>query len=254
MAVLQSNRERKLKLQELNPFITCKLCSGYLIRPTTITECLHTFCRSCIVKHLQDSDDNQCPICAILIHETNPFDMLRSDQTLEDVIYKLVPNLQENEQKREIHFHEEHKSDEEKETNEENKENNAAIPDSTTDEPAGKRVKLSADDYDSKENFHRDDPQIGVCLECLNDNSLQDPPVRELVRKYIRCSSRLTIAQVKKFLKVKLDLKTADQVEVMCNGEIMGKDHTLEFVYMTRWRIKEGSVLTLQYRPRMDFF
>ena len=28
------------------------------------------------------------------------------------------------------------------------------------------------------------------------------------------------------------------KVEVMCNGEIMGKDHTLEFVYMTRWRIK----------------
>lgn len=24
----------------------------------------------------------------------------------------------------------------------------------------------------------------------------------------------------------------------MCNGEIMGKDHTLEFVFMTRWRIK----------------
>ena len=24
----------------------------------------------------------------------------------------------------------------------------------------------------------------------------------------------------------------------MCNGEIMGKDHTLEFVYMTRWRVK----------------
>ena len=34
-------------------------------------------CRSCIVKYLQDNDDNQCPICAILIHETNPFDMLR---------------------------------------------------------------------------------------------------------------------------------------------------------------------------------
>ena len=36
--------------------------------------------------------------------------------------------------------------------------------------------------------------------------------MRELVRKYIRCSSRLTIAQIKKFLKVKLDLRTADQV------------------------------------------
>lgn len=29
-------------------------------------------------------------------------------------------------------------------------------------EPTRKRTKLSAE-----ENFHRDDPQIGVCLECL---------------------------------------------------------------------------------------
>ena len=29
------------------------------------------------MKYLQDNDDNQCPICAILIHETNPFEMLR---------------------------------------------------------------------------------------------------------------------------------------------------------------------------------
>lgn len=254
MAVLQSNRERKIKLQELNSLITCELCRGYLIKPTTITECLHTFCRSCIVKHLQDKDDNLCPICAILIHETNPFEMLRSDQTLEDVIYKLIPSLQENEQNRVRKFYEQHKSEDENKIKEERQENGSAVPDSTTDEPAVKRVKLLAGDDDSKENFHRDDPQIGVCLECLSDNSIEEQPVKELVRKYIRCSSRLTIAQVKKFLKVKLNLKTADQVEVMCNGEIMGKDHTLEFVYMTRWRIKEGTLLTLQYRPRTDFY
>ena len=47
---------------------------------------------------------------------------------------------------------------------------------------------------------------------CFSDNSVQEQPIKELVRKYIRCSSRLTIAQVKKFLKVKLDLRTADQV------------------------------------------
>lgn len=253
MAVLQSNREIKLKIQELNSFITCELCRGYLIKPTTITECLHTFCRSCIVKYLQDNDDNQCPICAILIHETNPFEMLRSDQTLEDVICKLVPCLQENEQKRENEFYEQHRPEDEKKINEGEIEKRTAVPDSTTDEPAYKKVKLSAD-YNGRDNFHRDDPQIGVCLECLSDKSVQEHAVRELVRKYIRCSSRLTIAQVKKFLKVKLNLKTAEQVEIMCNGEIMGKDHTLEFVYMTRWRIKEGSVLTLQYRPRMDFY
>ncbi|PFX25696.1 polycomb group RING finger protein 5-A-like [Stylophora pistillata] len=253
MAVLQSNREKKLKLQDLNSFITCKLCSGYLIKPTTITECLHTFCRSCIVRYLQDRDDNKCPTCSILIHETNPFEMLRSDQTLEDVVYKLVPALQANEEEREREFYMQQSVEERKKINEEPKENGTNAFDSTDYKLASKRVKLSGDEYDSGENFHRDDPQIGVCLERLCDNSVQEQPIRELVRKYIRCSSRLTIAQVKKFLKVKLDLRTADQVEVMCNGEIMGKDHTLEFVYMTRWRIKEGSLLTLQYRPRMDF-
>ncbi|XP_078359048.1 polycomb group RING finger protein 5-A-like isoform X2 [Oculina patagonica] len=247
MAVLQSNRERKLKLQDLNSFITCELCRGYLIKPTTITECLHTFCRSCIVKYLQDSDDNKCPTCSIQIHETNPFDLIRPDKTLEDVIYKLVPKLQENEQRREREFREQHNSKNKRKTKEveEIKEN---VPDYAA-EPVSKRIKLST----AEENFHRDEPQIGVCLECLNDNTVQEQPVRELVRKYIRCSSRLTIAQIKKFLKVKLDLRTADQVEVMCNGEIMGKDHTLEFVYMTRWRVKARSVLVLQYRPRLDF-
>jgi len=200
------------------------------------------------VKHLQENDDNNCPSCSSQIHETNPFDLLRSDKTLEDIIYKLVPELQESERRREREFREQLLSQNEKETKEaEETIENAS--DSAAD-PAKKRIKLSA----IEENFHRDDPQIGVCLECLIDNSVQaEHPVKELVRKYIRCSSRLTIAQVKKFLKVKLNLKTADQVEVMCNGEIMGKDHTLEFVYMTRWRVKEESVLVLQYRPRLDF-
>lgn len=253
MAVLQSNREIKLKLQELNSYITCELCRGYLVKPTTITECLHTFCRSCIVKYFQDSDDNQCPICGILIHETNPFEMLRSDQTLQDVISKILPCLQENEVKREKEFYEQQRLEDQKKIEDEEMQNANSVLESRTDEPEIKKEKLSAD-CNSKENFHRDDPQIGVCLECLSDKSVQEQPVRELVRKYIRCSSRLTIAQVKKFLKVKLNLSTADQIEIMCNGEIMGKDHTLEFVYMTRWRIKEGSLLTLQYRPRMDFY
>ena len=41
--------------------------------------------------------------------------------------------------------------------------------DSTNDEPASKRAKPSGPGIDNanKENFHRDDPQIGVCLECL---------------------------------------------------------------------------------------
>lgn len=32
------------------------------------------------------------------------------------------------------------------------------------------------------------------------------------------------------------------QLDVLCNGEIMGRDHTLEFIYMTRWRLHGDNV------------
>ncbi len=34
--------ERRIRLKSLNPHITCKICRGYLIDATTVTECLHT--------------------------------------------------------------------------------------------------------------------------------------------------------------------------------------------------------------------
>ena len=37
----------------------------------------------------------------------------------------------------------------------------------------------------------------------------------ELVRKYIRCSSRTTIGHIKKYLKLKLNLSAVDQVEII---------------------------------------
>lgn len=34
--------ERRVKLKSINPHITCKICGGYFIDATTVTECLHT--------------------------------------------------------------------------------------------------------------------------------------------------------------------------------------------------------------------
>ena len=34
-------------------------------------------CRSCIVQYLDDSDENECPKCCTVIHETNPQELLR---------------------------------------------------------------------------------------------------------------------------------------------------------------------------------
>ncbi|XP_023848890.1 polycomb group RING finger protein 5-B isoform X2 [Salvelinus sp. IW2-2015] len=229
---------RKHLVKDFNHFITCYVCKGYLIKPTTVTECLHTFCKSCIVQHFEDSND--CPKCGIQVHETNPLEMLRLDNTLEEIIFKLVPGLREKEQQQEIEFWRSRKS----------KENGE-------DGPRSKRSRLDADNDDGGDgDYHRSDPQIAICLDCLRNNSLvEENIVRGLMKKFIRCSTRVTVGTIKKFLSLKLKLPSSYELDVLCNGEIMGKDHTMEFIYMTRWRLRGETdyPMVLEYRPRIDF-
>lgn len=108
------------------------------------------------------------------------------------------------------------------------------------------------------------------------------------MKRFIRCSSRVTVGTIKKFLSLKLKLPSSyevkrpificpasspflivtvgvffhfslyvsssllifPQLDVLCNGEIMGRDHTLEFIYMTRWRLHRDNVrLPTQLNP-----
>ena len=103
--VLSDPLDRKCKLRTLNEMITCKICHGYLVDATTVTECLHTFCKSCIVKHLEDS--NECPECEDVIHQSHPLDYIAYDRTLQDLVYKIVPNLEKDEYDRERKFYSE---------------------------------------------------------------------------------------------------------------------------------------------------
>ena len=54
---------------------------------TTVTECLHTFCKSCIVKHLEDNI--HCPECDVMIHQSHPLDYIAFDRTMQDIVYKV---------------------------------------------------------------------------------------------------------------------------------------------------------------------
>uniref|UniRef100_A0A8C5MUL2 Polycomb group ring finger 5 n=1 Tax=Leptobrachium leishanense TaxID=445787 RepID=A0A8C5MUL2_9ANUR len=249
-------------VKEFNPHITCYICKGYLIKPMTVTECLHTFCKTCIVQHFEESND--CPKCGIQVHETNPLEMLRLDNTLEEIIFKLVPGLREGEQKRQLEFWKRKRPQEN---------GNDGLP-------KDKKRKEGEENDDDKDH-HRSDPQIAICLDCLRNNGQSgDNVVKGLMKSFIRCSTRVTVGTIKKFLSLKLKLPSTYELDVLCNGEIMGKDHTMEFIYMTRWRLRgdnyqnsssslhlsltetprevsEASAnpfpMVLQYRPRIDF-
>ncbi|XP_046850786.1 polycomb group RING finger protein 1-like [Xenia sp. Carnegie-2017] len=93
-------KPRSIQIKLLNPHITCPVCQGYLVDAITITECLHSFCRGCIVKHFERVRCNyKCPLCHELVHKTNPWYNLKTDCVLQDIVNKLVPDFAEAEER-----------------------------------------------------------------------------------------------------------------------------------------------------------
>lgn len=61
---------------------------GYLIEATTIIECLHTFCKSCIVRYLDD--ENKCPECQLQIHQSHPLSYIMLDRKMQVFVMRLL--------------------------------------------------------------------------------------------------------------------------------------------------------------------
>ncbi|CAJ0961089.1 unnamed protein product [Ranitomeya imitator] len=97
--------QHMIRLADLNPYILCSLCQGYFIDATTITECLHTFCKSCIVQHFYYN--NRCPKCNVIVHQTQPLYNIRLDRQLQDLVFKLVVNLEDREKNQMYDFYRE---------------------------------------------------------------------------------------------------------------------------------------------------
>ncbi|XP_058682998.1 polycomb group RING finger protein 3 isoform X3 [Poecile atricapillus] len=191
---------RKIKLWDINAHITCRLCNGYLIDATTVTECLHTFCRSCLVKYLEEN--NTCPTCRIVIHQSHPLQYIGHDRTMQDIVYKLVPGLQEAEMKKQREFY--HK--------------------------LGMEVPGDIKGETCSTKQHLDSHRNGETKADENINKETSEEKQEEDNDYHRSD---------------------EQLDILCNEEILGKDHTLKFVVVTRWRFKKAPLL-LHYRPKMD--
>ncbi|KAM7306221.1 polycomb complex protein BMI-1-A [Ixodes scapularis] len=93
-------------LRDLNAALSCMLCGGYLVNAATLVDCLHSFCKVCIVRYLDTS--KLCPICDVPVHKSRPLSCLRVDKTLQDIVYKVVPGLYQREMKQRREFYDQH--------------------------------------------------------------------------------------------------------------------------------------------------
>uniref|UniRef100_A0A8C9XYE5 Polycomb group RING finger protein 1 n=1 Tax=Sander lucioperca TaxID=283035 RepID=A0A8C9XYE5_SANLU len=214
---LRNEEEVKLKIKDLNEHIVCYLCAGYFIDATTITECLHTFCKSCIVKYLQTS--KYCPMCNIKIHETQPLLNLKLDRVMQDIVFKLVPGLQESEDKRIKEFYQSRGLE--------------RVIQPTGDDAVPDAAGLPYTSFDhSKAHFYRYDEQ---CI-CLTLSPQQ---------KFVRCSVRAEVRHLRKVLCHRLNVEK-HQVQMLFNNESLPDHMTMKRLWLSHW-FGKAQPLVLHY-------
>lgn len=225
----------KIRIRDINPHIVCSLCAGYFIDATTITECLHTYCKTCIVKYLQSS--KHCPQCNLKVHETHPLFHLRADRTLQDIVYKLVPHLLENEEKRREDFY---------------KSRGVVTPKKPgKKEEVQSPPKLSTIINTPDGHKFSHDEQICLCLERVGPQervySGQKVVLKQLEKKFVRCSIRVLILHLKAMLYKKLASPQHVKLDILCEDEVQSDETSMKQIYLMMWFGKETPVV-LFYR------
>ncbi|OWF54297.1 polycomb complex protein BMI-1-A-like [Mizuhopecten yessoensis] len=218
------HRTTRIKITELNPHLICVLCGGYYIDAATIIECLHSFCRTCIVRYLESS--KYCPICDVMVHKTKPLQNVKSDKTLQDLVYKLVPGLYKSEMKRRRDLYNAHPE--------------AAHHCTGPCEEKG--------DEDQDRLIYTYDEKISLSLElyseCVPEEVLDFStgivnPDRMKKRdvRYLQCPAAVTIGHLKKFIRMKFDLPPRYKIDIFHSFEPLDDLFTLmDVAYIYTWR------------------
>ncbi|GAB6020496.1 Polycomb group ring finger [Chamberlinius hualienensis] len=230
----------RIKITDLNPHLTCQLCGGYYIDATTIIECLHSFCKTCIVKYLENN--KHCPVCEVQIHKTKPLRNIKSDTTLQDMVYKLVPGLFKSEMKRRRDFYSAHPEEAALVVNLEDRgevhENRFIY---TPDEDIS--LSLEYWDGESEHSSNGDD--------AVKDEQVEKIDVSETVeknhRRFLRAPAAVTISHIKKFIRYKYGFTANYAIDVVHESEVLSDDYTLiDVAYIYSWR--RNGPMKLKYR------
>ncbi|KAJ8726253.1 hypothetical protein PYW07_000951 [Mythimna separata] len=210
-------------LGEVNEHITCPLCRGYYIDATTIVECLHSFCRSCIIKHLRAK--SYCPVCEMMINSAKP--NIKLDKALQDIVYKLVPGLFQKEMERRQQFYSSRPGPAASATPEQRGEDTERIIFSPEDVISFSLEYADATDTDS------------ISSKSSDSNELQ--PVSATPRRFLQCPAVVNISHLKKFLSMKFDIdSTQFAIDILYKRVPLPDYYTLmDIAYIYNWKRNE---------------
>ncbi|TRY53840.1 hypothetical protein DNTS_002796 [Danionella cerebrum] len=243
---MKMHRTTRIKITELNPHLMCVLCGGYFIDATTIVECLHSFCKLCIVRYLETS--KYCPICDVQVHKTKPLLNIRSDKTLQDIVYKLVPGLFKNEMKRRRDFYAEHPIDA---TNGSSEDRGEVADEDKRIIADDEIISLSIEFFDQKKYVDSVEfnPSLHEFVLEAREGVEKETTKEVIVKRYLQCPAAMTVMHLRKFLRSKMDIPCTFQIEVLYEDEALKDYYTLmDIAYIYTWR--RNGPLPLKYRVR----
>nr|CDS28446.1 polycomb group ring finger protein 3 [Hymenolepis microstoma] len=167
-----------------------------------------------------------------------------ADRTLQDIVYKIVPNLKEIERKNRSDFY--RSIGRSPPPNEDLINEYKAL--SIRQNTDGRSKNNSSDSSNSDPNFHRDDDCVHVKLESGSES------LKSLRFKYLRISSKATVTHLRKFVALNIfdDISRFKEIDLFIlnseTGTFLGRDHVLKFVQVVYWN--DDNPMPLEYRHR----
>lgn len=223
------------QVASLNAYLTCRLCKGYLVDAMTLIKCLHSFCRSCILKHLETG--HTCPVCDLRLSKINMESHLMRDDILQNVVYKAVPGLYQKEMKRRRDFY----------SSKGNKGDQASLnPEEKgeLDSSSSGRVIFSPDEAVSLSLEYK--PIVAVKTE-PEASGPSGQEYKEPAKRYLNCPAAMTIALLQKFLRMKYSISARYKVDILYMDDVLWSHYMLmDVAYIYSW--KRDIPLQLFYR------
>lgn len=223
-----------LDRSELNSLLTCSLCKGLYRDAHTVLECMHTFCKSCILVHFHNNNIRgsiQCPQCNVSLgmysHLTSK---MIYDRDLQSIVDKVYPEFILLEKEEEVQHYKKLKIPlKSAVTNKRERES------SDGQEREKKRAKESAgDEQQEAAKKERVDTEFTVklnpCDQC--DESLRLPM---LAKRLCKVSMAVRVLKIKKFVHKRLtdaEQQTVqpEDIELTYNGDVLLDDNKLSYL------------------------
>jgi len=229
-----------LSIADVNAQLCCGICEGYFRDAHTIRECLHTFCKSCILKRF-DSGDGDCPSCGqdLGVH---PLEGIEYDRSKQEIVNKLFPQFEKNDLIKETEFYESRGYKRRIDQNSTEKQLKAL--------PLPHRIAQA--NLPVSQPSERNIRFVLIPSTFDSNNGPNSPALPPLLCPLLNTSGKVKVLQLKKYVSKKLDLADRSAVEIQCKKTTLGDELSLFYIYRTLWYGQEDDMV-LNYHSSIDF-